>query len=182
MNVRRLLVGLDGSPREPSVLAAAQDLALRFEASLIFLRAVGLPPEIPAAAWLDPTRTVMEYLEQAALAGLQRNAQRLTDELRARCVLEVVVATPWEALCLSAQAHSADLLVIGSHGYGGLDRILGTTAARVVNHAPCSVFVVRDLGCAAVPAHSGRNPPSSIVVEPSQLTSNPKPRSSQLEP
>ena len=33
--------------------------------------------------------------------------------------------------------------MIGSHGYGGLDRILGTTAARVVNHALCSVFVVR---------------------------------------
>jgi len=126
------------------VLAAAQDLAVRFDASLIFLRAVGIPPEIPAAAWLDPTHTVKEYLEQAALAGLERSAQRLSDHLRARCVLEVVVATPWEALCLSAQAHAADLLIIGSHGYGGLDRVLGTTATRVVNHAPCSVFVVRD--------------------------------------
>ena len=36
------------------------------------------------------------------------------------------------------------MIVIGSHGYGGLDRILGTTAARVVNHALCSVFVVRE--------------------------------------
>jgi nucleotide-binding universal stress UspA family protein len=35
------------------------------------------------------------------------------------------------------------LIVIGSHGYGGLDRVLGTTAARVVNHALCSVLVVR---------------------------------------
>ena len=59
---------------------------------------------------------------------------------------EVVVATPWEALCMCAQAHDADLIVIGSHGYGGLDRVLGTTAARVVNHALCSVFVVRCRG------------------------------------
>ena len=150
MNVRRILVGLDGSPREPFVLAAAQDLALRFDATLFLLRAVGLPPEIPAVAWHDPSRSVKEYLEQAALAGLEHSAQRLTHEVRARCVLEVVVATPWEALCLSAQAHSADLLVIGSHGYSGLDRILGTTAARVVNHAPCSVFVVRDAPPAAL--------------------------------
>ena len=38
---------------------------------------------------------------------------------------------------------TADLVVIGSHGYGGLDRLLGTTAAKVANRAPCSVLVVR---------------------------------------
>jgi universal stress protein F len=35
-------------------------------------------------------------------------------------------------------------VVIGSHGYGGLDRVLGTTAAKIVNHASCSVLVVRE--------------------------------------
>jgi len=34
--------------------------------------------------------------------------------------------------------------VIGSHGYGGLDRLLGTTAARVVNHADRNVLIVRN--------------------------------------
>ncbi|HVU00723.1 MAG TPA: universal stress protein [Polyangiaceae bacterium] len=33
---------------------------------------------------------------------------------------------------------------MGSHGYGTLDRVLGTTAAKVVNHAARSVLVVRD--------------------------------------
>jgi len=54
MNVRRILVGLDGSPREALVLSRAQDLAERFGAELILLRAVGLPPEIPPEAWQDP--------------------------------------------------------------------------------------------------------------------------------
>src|SRR4051812_3833347 len=143
MNVRRILVGLDGSPREPLVLAAAQDLALRFDATLLLVRAVGLPPEIPAQAWLDPRLSVREYLEKVAQDGLERCASTLCEALRSSCELDVVVATPWEALCLCAQAHEADMIVIGSHGYGGLDRILGTTAARVVNHAACSVFVVR---------------------------------------
>ena len=143
MNVRRILVGLDGSPREPLVLAAAQDLALHFGATLLLVRAVGLPPEIPAEAWLDPKRSVQEYLETLARDGLERCAHELCDALRSSCTLSVFVATPWEALCLCAQAHEVEMIVIGSHGYGGLDRILGTTAARVVNHAPCSVFVVR---------------------------------------
>ena len=143
MNVRRILVGLDGSPRETLVLAAAQDLALRFGAALRLVRAVGIPPEIPAEAWLAPACSLKAYLEQAAHDGLERCAQTLCDALRSSCTLHVVVASPWEALCLCAQTQQAELIVIGSHGYGGLDRILGTTAARVVNHAPCSVFVVR---------------------------------------
>ena len=70
---------------------------------------------------------------------------KLSDALRQRTTCEVVVASPWQALCMSAQAHEVELIVIGSHGYGGLDRVLGTTASRVVNHALCSVFVVRPI-------------------------------------
>jgi nucleotide-binding universal stress UspA family protein len=125
------------------VLAAAQTLASKFDAELLLVRAVGLPPEIPTEAWQHTKGSVKEYLEDKASEGLHACAQSLPDALRARCTLEVVVAAPWEALCLCAQAHQADVIVIGSHGYGGLDRILGSTAARVVNHALCSVFVVR---------------------------------------
>jgi len=145
MNVNRILVGLDGSPREPLVLAAAQDLALKFQSKLLLVRAVWLPPEIPSEAWQDPNFSVKDYLEKLAREDLERCVLRLCEGIRSRSTLEVIVATPWQALCMSAQVHEADLIVIGSHGYGGIDRILGTTAARVVNHAPCSVFVVRSL-------------------------------------
>jgi nucleotide-binding universal stress UspA family protein len=56
----------------------------------------------------------------------------------------VVVGAPWEAVCNAARTTAVDVIVIGSHGYSGLDRLLGTTAARIVNHAPCSVLVVRE--------------------------------------
>ena len=36
------------------------------------------------------------------------------------------------------------MIVIGSHGYDTLDKVLGTTAAKIVNHADRSVLVVRD--------------------------------------
>ena len=147
MNVRRILVGLDGSPREALVLAAAQDLALRFDAHLLLLRAIGLPPEIPAQAWQSASQSasqsLRELLETQARQGLEHCKNQLCEAVQRKLTSEVIVASPWQALCLAAQAHSADLIVIGSHGYGGVDRILGTTAARVVNHALCSVFVVR---------------------------------------
>ena len=43
-----------------------------------------------------------------------------------------------------AEEWSADLVVVGSHGYTGLKRLLlGSVAQSVVSHAPCSVEVVR---------------------------------------
>lgn len=154
MNVRRILVGLDGSPREAAVLTAAQDLAVRFDAHLLLLRAVGLPPEIPPEAWQNPELTVQEFLERQARDALSKCAATLCEALGPRHTLEVVVATPWQAVCSTAQAHDVDLIVIGSHGYGGLDRVLGTTAARVVNHALCSVLVVRSPELRAALAHA----------------------------
>jgi len=38
-----------------------------------------------------------------------------------------------------------DLIVISTHGYTGLKHaVLGSTAERVVRHAPCPVLVVRE--------------------------------------
>jgi nucleotide-binding universal stress UspA family protein len=46
-----------------------------------------------------------------------------------------------------------DLIVIGSHGYHGLDRVLGTTAARVSNLARRNVLVVHGLSGAPSAGH-----------------------------
>jgi universal stress protein F len=42
-----------------------------------------------------------------------------------------------------AEAHECDCIVIASHRPGLQDFFLGSTAARVVRHAPCAVHVVR---------------------------------------
>lgn len=52
---------------------------------------------------------------------------------------------PREVIADDAKAWSADLIVVGSHGYTGLKRfLLGSVAQSVVGHAPCSVEVVRE--------------------------------------
>ena len=54
-----------------------------------------------------------------------------------------VSAPPGQVVVELADELRTDLLVIGSHGYHVFERVLGTTAARIVNLAGCSVLVVR---------------------------------------
>jgi nucleotide-binding universal stress UspA family protein len=140
--VKTILVCLDSSPRAPRVLAAAIDLARRTSTPITLFRSVGLPPDISHVdvVGLDE-KSLLENLLAAAKRGLLRYAEEVPSELLV--AVQVVVGTPWSAICAEAKTCGADLVVIGSHGYSGLDRILGTTAAKVVNHAECSVLVVR---------------------------------------
>ena len=56
----------------------------------------------------------------------------------------VRIGNPWSAICAAAREHDVDLVVVGSHGYEGVDHLIGTTAAKVVNHCDRSVLVVRE--------------------------------------
>jgi nucleotide-binding universal stress UspA family protein len=48
-------------------------------------------------------------------------------------------------ICRVAEELSVDVIVVGSHGRKGLERLfLGSTSEHVVRHAPCPVLVVRE--------------------------------------
>lgn len=136
-----ILVALDGSPRAQAVLDFAANFAHKMGTTLVLFRAVGIPAELPAELWKHPEESLIDMLREGATAYLTESAKRLPREVVSE--VRVRVGTPWEAICEEATTEQAELIVVGSHGYGGLDRVLGTTAARIVNHAPCSVLVVR---------------------------------------
>jgi universal stress protein F len=139
--MRTILVGLDGSSHEQVVLAAAREQAEKLDGRLLLFRAVPLPVEIPANALGVTPTSLGDMLLDVAKQHLREIAQSLPPSLVAGEFVEL--GSPWRALCEAAKRERADLIVIGSHGYGGLDRLLGTTAAKIVNHAEQSVLVVR---------------------------------------
>ena len=147
LRYQTILVAVDTSPIARLVLSTAAELAREFGAKLVLFRAVGLPAHLPQEAMDQPPEKVPEILEHHAEHDLEELAAQLPTEVSARVSVHVGVA--WQAICRAAQSEKADLIVIGSHGYSGLDRILGTTSAKVVNHADCSVLVVRDRQAAA---------------------------------
>jgi universal stress protein F len=139
--MKRILVCVDASPRAPFVLATAADLARRLGARMILLRTIGIPPEIEQSLLVHAAADLIETLTSQAkleLAGLSKDVPPALVES-----IHVHVGTPWDTICSEATALDCELVVLGSHGYSGFDRILGTTAAKVVNHCDRSVLVVR---------------------------------------
>jgi len=139
--VKRILVALDGSPRARKVLDVAVRLAELTGAKLVFYRAITVSPDLPREALVETDRRLEDILVSNARTDLQRIAAEVPPAL----VEQVVTgfATPWDGICRVARDLDVDLIAIGSHGYGGIDRVLGTVAAKVVNHADRNVFVVR---------------------------------------
>jgi len=139
--MQRILVALDGSPHQQRVLDAALALASKLGARLILFHAVSLPVPIPTQALALPPDRIGDVMAQSSRHQLEALAATVPAALIER--VQVELGAPWRAVCDAAREDRVDIVVIGSHGYGGLDRLIGTTAAKIVDHSPCSVFVVR---------------------------------------
>jgi nucleotide-binding universal stress UspA family protein len=139
--MKRILVALDGSPRAPKVLEAAVRLAQLEGATLVLYRAISVAPELPHRVLLEAET----QLEDVLVANARRDLERLAEHIDQMLIEQILCAfaTPWDGICRIARERDVDLIVIGSHGYGGLDRLLGTVAGKVVNHADRNVLVVR---------------------------------------
>ena len=139
--MKRILVCLDASPRAAFVLQTATDLATKTGAKLVLLRSVGIPAEIDQEFYVHAAQSMTDMLVDKAKKELDALSKGTPPGIIEG--FDVHIGTPWDTICREAKARDCDLVVVGSHGYSGLDRILGTTAAKVVNHCERSVLVAR---------------------------------------
>jgi nucleotide-binding universal stress UspA family protein len=139
--MKRILVCLDASPRAAFVLQTASDLAKKTGAKLVLLRSVGLPAEIDQEFYVHAAASMTDLLVDKAKKELDALAKGLPADLIEG--YDVHIGTPWDTICREAKTRDCDLVVLGSHGYSTMDRVLGTTAAKVVNHCERSVLVAR---------------------------------------
>lgn len=136
--VTRILVPLDGSPLAARALPYATALARATHARLILLRVVeahGLTVQSRTRAQITVLQEAEAYLEQLA-APLRTQG------------LTVDVATPYdvpaEAILDEIALRDADLVVMATHGRGGLGRwVCGSVAARILHATKVPVLLVR---------------------------------------
>jgi nucleotide-binding universal stress UspA family protein len=142
--MRNILVALDASDHAGLVLEGAIDLARGEGARLHLLHVVPVPPSLPPGLLAGGPATVTEYFEDAGRELLKKHASAVPAEVLAST--GVRMGTAWREICAVAKEKSVDLIVLGAHEHGAVGRMLGTTAAKVVNHADRSIFVVRSKG------------------------------------
>jgi nucleotide-binding universal stress UspA family protein len=144
---QKILVALDASERAPAVLDVAVAMARALGARVYVLRVVTIPPEFPAAAAGSPTDALAARMAAQAMQDLCRLVAGAPDDIAAQLQPPIVrLGTPWKVILDTSDEEGVDLIVLGSHGYHGWDRVLGTTAAKVANLAKRSVLVVHDEG------------------------------------
>lgn len=139
--MKLFLTCLDGSPRASKVLSTAVDLARRTGAKLMLFRSVGFDPDLRDDVVGMSGDEIRRRMLEKARKELDDLAKAVPSDLLQGSATHL--GTPWDAICREAKQADCDLIVIGAHGYDALDRVIGTTAAKVVNHADRTVLVVR---------------------------------------
>jgi nucleotide-binding universal stress UspA family protein len=140
MPFERILVAIDGSDCAQRALATAIELTQVTHASLTALAIEGpLPAYAATIAEVDEVKREKDLFFDR-LAGDAR--QRAKD---AGVDLDVDIRPGHAATVISevAEAGGYDLVVLGHRGHFLRDHLLGSTADRVAEHAPCPVMIVR---------------------------------------
>jgi nucleotide-binding universal stress UspA family protein len=139
MSFKKILIAVDSGP----IAARAFDLGM------------GLAKEVGAELGLitvvDSIRLAAPSVDAAALQLLplaREEARQLLDKMVAKSGGQAKAfqseGAPGDEIVAAAKSFGADLIVIGSHGRGGIGRVLmGSVAEAVMRHAPCPVLVVR---------------------------------------
>ena len=136
--ITNILVPLDGSDASELALKPAVELADRFQAKLSLLTVMVRYPESRIQAPKIDERSTGNgeaYLEDV------RKRFGLPDSVSANTALGM----PGEAIIEAARAANIDLIVMSTHGTTGTDVIkhtLGSVAWKILQHAPCPVYLV----------------------------------------
>jgi nucleotide-binding universal stress UspA family protein len=149
--MKRVVVGVDGSPESLSALEWAFDEAAASGARLTVVHAWEYPYDVSRAS----VRAIRKPMEKAAVDELRTSLESLGVRATDGAVLirpKLCEGAP--AAALIAEARGADLIVVGSRGRGALrSLLLGSVSRTLLHRAPCPVAVIRTTGCRQVRHH-----------------------------
>lgn len=143
---KRILVPIDGSPTAQLAIDKAIGLAKAFDAQVTAIFVIDPYPFTGVGT--DFAYGQAEYLSAAtAEANAATKAAKTAFEEAGVAVNTSVVEAhaAWRGVVEAAESAQADLIVMGSHGRSGLEKlVLGSVTQAVLSHTRLPVLVVRD--------------------------------------
>jgi nucleotide-binding universal stress UspA family protein len=158
MKIRRMLVATDFSQCSQRALEYAIGLATDLGAKLFLVHAI--EPVYFAGAFYGPDASVPMLTEEQRRYAKEAMVD-LRDALKRRnvAVADVIIASgpPHQMIVEEAAARKVDLIVVGTHGRGGVAHLLlGSVAEKVVRSAKCPVLTIP--GSAETTAQGDKKP------------------------
>ena len=146
---QRILVGVDFSPESDAAIRTAIGFARAFDAAITLLHVHELPTMMNGIVPGADSDTDAHEMRDAAQAQLDELVSRLrasdprTLEGGMTVATEVAGGVPADVILERARSGNFDLVVVGTHGRTGLQRLLvGSVAEAVIRGAPCPVLTV----------------------------------------
>jgi nucleotide-binding universal stress UspA family protein len=138
--IKRILATHDGSKASDKAVQTAIALAQQFRATLTVISVI---PELYLTELVEMDRVrILDTLTADAKKTLERIKAKATGVPSLKTVIKY--GRPAEEILAAAARVKADLIVTGSHGRHGAEKFfLGSVSSKVVDHAACSVFVVK---------------------------------------
>ncbi|MBI2877202.1 MAG: universal stress protein [Candidatus Tectomicrobia bacterium] len=155
ISLRKILAPVDFSPCSRKTLHYAIALAQRYKAELHLLtcnEGYVAGPEIIKGDLPPESRKVQSLLDLIEALSRRETEERFekfleeipVEELGIPVERVIVEGTPYQEIIQKARELEAELIVMGTHGRTGLERVLlGSTTEKVVRLAPCAVMTVR---------------------------------------
>jgi nucleotide-binding universal stress UspA family protein len=144
----KILVCTDGSAKAIEAASVAAQIACRFGSEIVLL-SVYDPSVVPAATMGIPGGTLGTTVNSGTFAEeTQLNVEHETGRVFAEAGLPYrarhELGHPVDRIISAAHDENADLIVLGSRGIGGFERLLlGGVSEGVLRHAHCPVLAVR---------------------------------------
>lgn len=140
---KKILVAYDGSEGAKLALSKAADIG-KIAGSELHILAVGRIPE-----YAETVSEVEEAKEQAKnfYSKIMEEAISNLNERGLAATPHIDFGKPGDVILRIAENLNVDLAILGTNPHSALRRrVLGATVDKVVDHAHCSVLVIRDGG------------------------------------
>lgn len=146
----RLLLAVDGSEASDTAVDEIAHRILPEGSEIEIVSVYESPYAVLAEPWMA-AEVNYDVIEKAERERARRIVEEAAAKLRAgpvgqrhKITTKVLKGPPKRAIVEEAEDFGADLVVVGSHGRGPVERfLLGSVSQAVAMHAPCSVEIVR---------------------------------------
>ncbi len=139
MDIKKILVPVDFSENSKKILDAAGYFSGKCEAQIHVVFVVQSFDDY--SGFFVPHMPVAQFEEEMVQAAEQKMEKFLMGQKNVKA--KVLVGDVSEEIIRHAEESGMDMIIMGTHGYKGLEKVMfGSVAEKVVRSSPCPVMAI----------------------------------------